>query len=543
MITFRRIAWAGFAALVVSAALCNSPAQAANKAKQAQSREALSSLIDQQIQEILNEEKMPASQQASDAEFLRRVYLDIVGVIPTAEEAKKFLDSSDPSKRAQLIDQLLADPRYGKHFADIWAAKMITETTDNRRLNKAPLEQWLVEQFNANTPWNEFVYNLITAEGTQDKNGAVTYFLGSTTIDRLTDNVTRQFLGVQLQCAQCHDHPFVDWKQEEYWGMAMFFQNVSMDNPNRAAKDKSFPGVSEMVAQKPVKGKRQKNTKRGFRLPISAKKVSPKFLQGEEPNLDSVKAWRPILAKWMTSPENPFFAKAIVNRTWAHFFGRGLVNPVDDINKENQATHPELMQKLTEGFVANNFDVKELVRVICNSEAYQRTSKPMKENLDAEPVIYARMGVKVLRPGQLYDSLQQVMAQGKTSRELTPAEKRKLQQQKQRNRGASQRDQFIEFFKRGDGVASDEYTAGIPQALRMINSREFGSFGLVTKLVRESKEPKEILENLYLSTLSRRPTEQESKFLLEKVSSPKDTAAYNDILWALLNCSEFALNH
>lgn len=542
-----KLRWKSAAVLALFVGLLSlSSVQAANKKAANYDRVSLSNIIDQSVKQTLKDEEVPASTLSSDAEFLRRAYLDLVGVIPDAKEAKAFLDSNDEQKRAKLIDQLLNDSRFGKNMADVWQRRLITETSDVRRLNRKPLIDWLTEQFNSNTAWNKLVYDLITATGEQNKNGAVTYFLGNSTIDRITDSVTRQFLGVQLQCAQCHDHPFTEWTQNEYWGMAMFFKKVAIDNPNRAAKDGSSPGVSEISLSRDPKARKKRQGKRVLRLPISAKRVEPGFVQSKEKlNLDGETPFRPVLAKWITTDENPYFAKAMINRTWAHFFGRGLINPVDDLQPGLESSHPEIMTALSEGFISNGYDVKELIRAIMNSETYQRTSKPVQGNEDADPEIYSRVMVKVMTPGQLFDSLKSVLSQGQTaSRNETPQQKqRRIQLMKRRRNGASQREQFIDFFKYDPFQNPTEYSAGIPQALRMMNSREFSNFGLVNSVIREGMEPKAAIEHLYLSTLSRRPTEQEQSFLLSKINKQDFRSSYNDILWALLNCSEFALNH
>ena len=201
--------------------------------------------IDQAINTRLQAEKIKPAPLADDAEFLRRVYLDVLGVIPPADKAAAFLDSKDPAKRAKLIDELLASPRYGRHMADIWKGFLVPRTSDNRQLQAEPLLRWLQESFNNNKPWDQFVTELITATGNQEENGAVTFFLANPTPDKVTDAVSRLFLGVQLQCAQCHNHPFTKWKQTEYWGMAAFFTKVKVDRVKMAAKQASPPAVSE----------------------------------------------------------------------------------------------------------------------------------------------------------------------------------------------------------------------------------------------------------------------------------------------------------
>ena len=209
----------------------------------------LSKIIDEQVNRQLVADKIPVSPKSSDAEFLRRVYLDLVGVIPPADKVKEFLDSKDPAKRAKVIDELLADPRFGTHLGEMWAGMMIPRESGNRRLDHTPLQKWLAEQFNSGTPLNKTVYSLLTSIGEQDKNGAVTYFVGNPTVDKITDNVSRMFLGVQLQCAQCHNHPFTDYKQTEYWGMAAFFMKVKLtQNPQKAAKAGTSVGVFETAA-------------------------------------------------------------------------------------------------------------------------------------------------------------------------------------------------------------------------------------------------------------------------------------------------------
>ncbi len=483
---------------------------------------ALAQRIDTEINKRLQAEKIQPSGRSSDSEFVRRVYLDILGVIPTAEQAKAFLDSTESQKRSKLIDDLLTREQYGRHMADLWQAMMLPRTSDNRRLNSAPLTAWLADNFNKNTPWDRFVYNLVTATGNQEENGAVTYFLANGTVDKVTDNVTRLFLGVQLQCAQCHNHPFTGWKQTEYWGMAAFFMKVQPDNVNKAAKNGGKAGVIE------------KNGKvNPRRLPESAKMVPAKFLQGEEPKLKTTDPYRPVLAEWMTARSNPYFARATVNRLWAQFFGRGLVNPVDDMHDNNPASHPDLLRGLAQDFANDHFDVKNLIRGICNSEAYQRSCKPTASNASAPASVYARMAVKVMSPEQLYDSLTAITGSVKPERPVKNAQKRPQ----------TGRDAFVNFFQVEEGADPTEYQAGIPQVLRLMNSNQFNNTAVAASLVRAGKKPEEVIEHLFLTTLARRPTAAERSKLTALVEKNTARDAYADILWVLLNSSEFTLNH
>ncbi|HLJ93901.1 MAG TPA: DUF1549 and DUF1553 domain-containing protein [Gemmataceae bacterium] len=510
---------AGTAAAGTTAAPTSAPVDAATLARH----------IDQAIDKRLDAEHIKPSPLADDAEFLRRVYLDITGVIPPANAAAAFLDSKDPNKRAKLIDELLASSAYGRHLADIWKSYLLPRTSDNRQLQAEPLMRWLEENFNNNTPWNQFVSELITASGTQDKNGAVTYFLANPTADKVTDSVSRLFLGVQLQCAQCHNHPFTKWKQTEYWGMAAFFTKVKTDRPRQAARQGDSPGVSENA-----KG-------RAAKLPETAKVVPAKFLLSEEPKLDKSAPYRPVLAKWLTSAENPFFARAMANRLWAHYFGRGIVDPVDDMHDGNPPSHPELLQELAGQFAAHDFDVKFLIRAICNSKTYQRTSKPTSKD-DSGANLFAHMTIKVNSPEQLYDSLVAVVgAPGNQA-----ARPRQGANQNPNRAAPNARTVFVNFFQNEDGSDPTQYQAGIPQALRLMNSPQLTGGGVVLEqALKTLHTPAQIIERLYLATLSRRPTAAESHHLLTFVHghAADPRKAYRDVLWALLNSSEFAVNH
>jgi hypothetical protein len=501
----------------------------------------LARFIDKAIQQQLNSEKVTASPPASDAEFLRRVYLDITGVIPPPEKVTAFIQSNDPKKRSQVIDELLASPNYGRHMADIWQAMLLPRNSDNRRLQAEPLYAWLKDSFNQNKPWSRVASELITARGTQEENGAVSFFIANPTPDKVTDTVTRLFLGVQLQCAQCHNHPFTTWKQTEYWAMAAFFTKVKMNgNVKNAAKKGVVLAVSEDSPGKGGKGGKKP------KLPLSAKIVPAKFLQGPEPRMNKNEPYRPVLAKWMTSATNPFFARAIVNRTWAHYFGRGFVNPVDDMHDKNAASHPLLLQVLAEQFAQGGFNVKDLVRAICNSETYQRTSKPSGNN-ESDEVLFSHMGIKVMSPEQMFDSLEKIG--GGPGKNVPAGKKNKKPAQPNKKKGGpnNQRAAFVAFFQLGDGADPTEYQAGIPQALRLMNAPQLSNGNaLLGKLVGiPDQQPAKVIEQLYLATVSRPPTLQEISRLADYVrrQDGPPRKAYSDVLWALLNSSEFVLNH
>jgi Protein of unknown function (DUF1549)/Protein of unknown function (DUF1553) len=486
----------------------------------------ISHLIDQQVNERLAAEKIVPSDRADDAEFLRRACLDITGHIPSAEKAAAFLDSKDANKRAKLIDELLASPDYGRHMADIWQNLLIVHNSDNRRLNAEPMVEWLKDNFNQNKSWDKTVHEIVTASGEVDKNPAATYFVSQGTVDKMTDNVTKVFLGVQLQCAQCHNHPFAEYKQTEYWGMAAFFLKVQAGNPNKAAKQGETITVSEI--EKPRRGKNG--------LPESAKLLPPKFLGGDTAKVSNGPL-RPTLADWMTTAKNPFFSKAMVNRTWAQLMGRGLVNPVDDMRDGNEASHPQLLVELAEQFSANGFDVKFLIRAICNSEAYQRTSRPNSSNKEASSAIYSRMAVKMMTGEQLVDSLEEVVGPptaggGGRGKGMAAA--------KGANR--SPRANLVAFFGGDENADVTEYQDGIPQVLRLMNSPALSRSPKLMEIGRTAKTPEQAIEKIFLATLSRRPKQDELNKLTAYVQKVGPRDAYSDILWAVLNSSEFRVN-
>lgn len=488
----------------------------------------VSKLIDQEINKKLKEAKLIPSPQADDAEFLRRAYLDITGVIPSASKTREFLESKEPNKRAKLIDELIDSKGFGNRLGDIWANLMYPQDSDNRLTPKAPIREWMAKSFNEGKHWDVMTWELITATGEAEKVPEVTYIMANKGVDKLTDSVGKLFLGVQIQCAQCHNHPFTHWKQTEYWGLAQFFYKVDIQaarNGNQVAN--ITPGVSEL--NRP--GRSRNNP-----LPESAKNVPAKLLGAETVKMPPTEPYRPVLATWMTRPDNPFLAKAMVNRLWWQYFGRGLVNPVDDMSDENTPSHPELLAALTKEFVKSGFDVKHMVRCLTNSEAYQRTSKPNESNKD-DNELYSHQNIKVLTGEQLYDSLVSITG-GDNDRPMAKGAVRGLPN--------SPRDRFAQFFLGTDNALPTDYEAGIPQALRLMNGPMLSQQRMVSasqRIVGKKTSPSEVVDALYLATLNRHPSDEEMKKVTTFLSKANDTrSAYADILWTLLNTAEFTLN-
>jgi hypothetical protein len=507
--------------------------------------------IDREIDQSLTESKVGPSPLADDAEFLRRVSLDLIGRIPTLERTVAFLDSKDPDKRAKLIDELLASPEYGRHMATIWHNLIVPRDSMVRRVPTQTFHDWLAESFNAGRGWNQIVYELLTADGPGEDNPQVAFVISNIENNRvapnkLTASTAQLFLGVQLNCAECHNHPFTKWKQTDFWSIAAFFSRTKLDgNPQQAAKAGGLPGVSESaVAQR--FGKAAKGapvpvtTGASILIPESkGKVVSAKFLEGAEPNLGNQGPYRPALAQWITARDNKFFAPAMVNRMWAHFFGRGFVNPIDDFHSANPASHPLLLKSLAREFADSGFDLKHLIRCICNSKTYQRSSRPNPTN-EHDNQLFARMNIKMMTPEVLYDSLMTAMG-ASAAADARPARGQPVAKNQQGGKTG-----FVAFFNTSeDGADVTEYTHGIPQVLRLMNSAQFNNGGaLVARVARGGVPRDKAIEQIYLATLNRRPTATEVKRLSDYVGKQGSVQqGYAGVVWILLNSSEFVLNH
>lgn len=486
---------------------------------------AISTLIDHHVQARLEDEGLERGPQADDAEFLRRVFLDLHGVVPTAERAARFLDNRDSEKRARLVDELLASPRFGEHFGDVWRGYLVSSVAD-QQLPTASFAEWMADRFNSNQGWDRIVSDLVTATGKIDENPAVTYLIEGRNplgVTDLTDLSSRYFLGIRLNCAQCHDHPFVEWKQRDYWGMAAFFAQIQ--TPGRPKMVHSV-GVRDdpLITLATLK---DADMLEGFQP------QPPTFLGGEVLPEGVDEASRASLARWITSPENPYFARATVNRMWWHFFGSGIVHPVDDMHAGSPPSHPELLELLSRRFAESGFDLKLLCQAIMNSHTYQQTSQVGAQG-DAEAELFARMPVKVLTAEQLYDSLVAILGPpGKSPGTRSPLGLRR---------------EFCQYFS-GDGDPEPtHYARGIPHALRLMNSPQFTGHSLqslVSRVTASERSPDEAVEELFLTILARRPAPAELQLVQAHLRDADESpqTAYYELAWALLMSSEFTLNH
>jgi hypothetical protein len=524
---------------------------------------ALAGRIDREVDAALAAAGVPASPLAGDAEFVRRVHLDLTGRIPTRERTVAFLDSDDPYKRARLIDELLAGPDYGRHFARAWADLLVKRDFDNNKnLKTAPFINWLAAQLDANRGWDRVVADMITATGREDR-VPETFFLMANQDNRqpspakLAGATANLFMGIQLNCAECHAHPVTpEWGMNDFWGLAAFFGHTeARRGAVGKANNPSAPAtIVEVEWRTPPRGKGRKGRRRALALPAVIRVPDPtdpvktlgtataRLLGSNKPVGDIKVPYRPHLAGWLTSERNPYFARAAVNRLWAKFFARGLVNPVDEMHGRNRPSHPGLLALLAGAFTRSGFDQKYLIRAICNSRAYQRTSRPLPGN-KADETLLSHMPVKVLGARELLDSLE--VATG-VRRPGTPLG-RWRDKELEKSPAGSGGDPLVRFFDtRGPEDDPTEFSLGVPQLLRLMNSRlSAGSEAVADRLVRaHGPDVDRVLEEMYLRALARRPSAGEVHRLADFVARRGDRrAGFAAVYWALLNSAEFMSNH
>ena len=502
-------------------------------------------VIDREIDAKLSGAKVPASPRSTDAEFLRRVYLDITGIPPAAEVTKAFLGSADAEKRAKLIDKLLASEEYGKHLAERWVNLFRQMSVNPSEWEPDRFQGWMAEGFNAGKGWDATVKEMFAVSGfLADKPQTTFYYYNADMQGKfeskiMVGNLSQVFLGVQLQCAECHNHPFSDYKQKDFWGLAAFFSGTSTPNnpPNtRAVRDnlpKQPPKTGTQVAITIPKGEARN----------AGTRVRAKFLGGEEPNLDAGVSFRPPLAAWLTGKDNRLFARASVNRLWANFFARGFVNPLNDFGDHNAPSHPELLDTLADEFIVSGFDYKHLIRCICLSDAYQRTSHVVKGNEKTEAeLLFARMSSKVLTPEELYDALCVALEVPEIAPPVNPKKKPNLKGPQP----PSPRSQFVKFFRNpGEVDEPTELKLGVPHVLKLMNEANFNAGGkVVERVMASAKTPEETIDGLFIAVLARPATSAErEKFaaFVARQSSPRE--AYDRVVWVLINSTGFILNH
>jgi hypothetical protein len=467
--------------------------------------------------------------RASDAEFLRRAYLDLTGQIPRVSEARTFLDDPGPDKRVRLIDALLASPGYSSHMADVWRQILLTDTpaADDAGASDG-FETWLRNAFAENRSYVELARELILATGQASDSGPALFYTAlELKPEKLAASTSRAFLGIQIQCAECHNHPFDKWTKRDFWGYAAFFARVSQQAGGRAM---------------PVSLVRDRESGE-VTLPNSHEIVPARYLLGSVANDKSGRGRRMLLAEWLTSPSNPYFARAAVNRVWSQLFGRGIVDPPDDLRDDQPTRVPRLLSELAAYFVRTNYDVRRLYRVLATTEAYQLASE--EDAGQRPPDLFAAMPLKVLTAEQLYTCVS--IATCRTYDKILASVPSSGARRAMTNRAA-----FVNSF-RAPSTGPTEYLAGIPQALKLLNGRlvddatDLERSDILAALEAPFLTDQDRVETLFLATLSRRPSpEMAQKFEAYVAAHPESEAkrrALGNILWALLNSAEFAVNH
>ena len=508
--------------------------------------------LDRHINAVLKREGIQPSKMSEDTEFLRRVHLDMTGRIPTPEEVLDFLKDGSSTKRQKKIETLLDSEDYLEYWTELWVNWLIgrRSDTDSQRLG---LRLWVRDALAKNMPYNQFVQELIAADGELRDNGAGNY------IQRyerspifLTSHASRLFLGLPMQCAECHDHKTEVWSQEDFYGIAAFFTGIKserkgyIDSMDMVGNERRIDNV--LLTNKPEDSIWVRDLE---------KHVRPHFLDGTEYKGSRLKK-REALAQWMTDKSNPYFSQTLVNRIWKRFLGRAFVEPVDGFGEENQATNPELLKWLANDFVIHDYDLQHLMRTILNSETYQRTSQTNKSNEDDE-LYYSHAYVKPLTAEQFFYSLlqatgferlQQVKMEGikKRGGEDRRGMLRSLERKKREHL-----QKFLFLLDNGEMEEIEAFNGTVPQALMMINGdmvnesashEEHGSF--INYVLAKWREPNDRMEYIYLNVLSRLPTTQEKTYFqryMERSLYRNKDLAYEDLYWVLLNSAEFSLNH
>lgn len=485
--------------------------------------------IDQMVGKKLQQLRIVPSGLCSDEEFLRRVTVDITGMLPTEQEYQQFISDPAPDKRAALIDRLLER----KEFSEIWAMKfaqllMIKSTNQVSYKSAFLYANWLTDKFARNVPVDQMVRDLLTSTGGTFTSPATNFYEIERDTLKTAENVAQVFMGIRTQCAQCHNHPFDRWTMDDYYGFASFFSQIGRkgaeDYREQIVYNRGGGEVNHLVTKKPV---------------------PPTFLGGEAPNTAG-KDRRAVVAEWLTSPENPFFAKSIANRVWAHYMGVGLVDQVDDIRVSNPPSNPELFDLLGDKLVEYQFDFRRLVRDICNSQAYQRSSATNETNAH-DNRNYAHAIVRRIPAESLLDCICQVTEAPDKFTGL-PIGARAVQIADGRTSNY-----FLTTFGRAPRATVCDCEAStdpsLSQALHLLNGSSVSqkvSQGNKVKnwMDAEKLTAEQVIERIFVRCFSRRPTQSEQDELMATIGETENqAAALEDIFWAVLNSREFVFNH
>lgn len=486
--------------------------------------------VDELVFAKLKKLRVPPAESCSDEVFVRRVHIDILGALPTVEETRAFLEDGDPDKRAKLVDRLIERPEFTQLWTMKWAEALQVRQLLNGDSRKAMhrYNDWLRESIASNKPVDDLVRELLSAEGGNFTSPATNFYLLEDQPAMIAENVAQVFFGIQLQCAQCHNHPFERWTMDDYYSFAAFFAQVGR-------KTSSDPRETIVFNRGGGEVKNLKNDQ----------VMAPKFLGGATPDVAG-KDRRAVLAEWMTGPDNPWFAENIANRVWDHFFGKGIIDPPDDVRVTNPPTNPELLAEMGKQLAAADYDLRSLVRSICTSHTYQMATQPLVPELRDERN-FALATVRRLPAEQLLDAISAV-TDTSVKFSAVPAGGSAIEVADGRTGNY-----FLDVFGRPARESactcerSNEPT--LAQALHLINGDTVDRAvkdgnGRLAKRLAEEVPPAQIIEELYLAAYSRKPSEAELTQLTQFVDAAADKkVALEDIYWSVLNSKEFIFTH
>lgn len=504
--------------------------------------------IDQLFAESWRRLEVRPTTNADETEWVRRVHLDLIGRIPTVPEVEAFVADRSANKRAKLVDSLLDSGDYARNFAGVWSNLLIGRHPMNR-VNRPAFEKFLRMSFAANRPWNTMVADVVSADGRTDQNGAANFLVAHLNNQAVpaTAITARVFLGIQVQCAQCHNHPFNDMKQVAFWELNSLFKQTStserfLRNPQTGRNEYAFTELSNKTEGGPL----------FYETQTGLMKVAYPRFSGHDIDAGPETNRRSELARIMTEGEQPQLAAAFINRVWAHFLGAGFTNPIDDMGSHNAPSHPEVLDHLKREFMASGYDVKHLIRLICASAPYQFSSHPTADSAHEDPVAgelptFARAYLKPMTAEQLYDSL--VTATRAHESRVSGWEAAEEQRQQWM-------DQFVVSLENDENDEQDTLTGTYAQALMLMNGDLMdraldltpGTF--LGELLRDKRSENDRIRRLCVAALSRQPTAKElaamQKIVREakaRPGQPRHASGYQDLFWAVLNSNEFALIH
>jgi len=486
--------------------------------------------IDKLVNDKLKKLRIAPSGQCDDETFLRRAAIDIVGLTPTFEEYNRFMASTAPDKRAKWVDELLERKEFSEIWVSKWAELLQVRTDYTKNVSQKAMflyYNWLVEKLSQNMPMDQMVQELLGANGGTFKNPATNFYQLTNETLPLAENVAQVFMGIRVQCAQCHNHPFDRWTQNDYYSFAAFFVQIGRKQGEDYRETIVFNSGGGEVNH-----------------PVGGRVMPPKFLGGETPDVNG-KDRRVVLAKWLASPQNPWFATSFANRVWAHFMGAGIVEPIDDFRVSNPASNAELLDALGKHFTDTKYNLKALVRDICNSRTYQRSTQRNQSN-EGDERNFAHALIRRIKAENLLDTIS-TATDTKDKFNGLPLGARAVQ-----IADGTSSTYFLTTFGRSTRQTpcscEVKMEPTLSQALHLLNgdtvNQKMRQGGLIKKLMTTKKFPEERIAELYIRCLSRKPDKDELAKLVPVLAQSKDQAqALEDIFWAVLNSREFLFNH